>query len=219
MEKDPGYLANLLAQDRVTRLRLREGNWNVRASAGMMFQRQWFKVIDAVPSGWIQAIRFWDRAATKPSETNKDPDWTRGIKLYKYPNNSFVIVDLKSERDTPGQIENLIRNTASHDSYNTRIMSQQDPGSAGVSEAENFVRMLSGYDVRTVVFNKDKITRAKPVSAQCEVGNVSVLRAAWNEELFRELENFPEGKHDDIVDVLSGGFNELSGGLSLADIL
>lgn len=219
MEKDPNYLSNLRALSRVDRLRLEMGNWDVRASAGNMFRKEWFPVIDAVPAGWISAIRFWDRGATKVNEVNKDPDWTRGLKLLRYPNNTFLIADLKSIRDTPGQVEGLIRNVASHDSVNVRIVSQQDPGSAGVSEAMHFTRMLSGYDVRTVVISKDKLTRAKPVSAQCEAGNISVIRAPWNEEFFQELENFPDGRHDDIVDVLSGAFNELSGGFSIMDVM
>lgn len=219
MEKDPGYLANLLAQDRVTRMRLHKGNWKVRASAGSMFKREWFRVVDAVPAGWIRIVRFWDRAATKPHEGNKDPDWTRGLKMYKYPNGRYLIADVKSTRDTPGQVEILIKNTASHDTSATAIRSQQDPGSAGVAEAAYFVTMLAGYDVGTIVFNKDKVTRAKPVSAQSEVGNIEVLRGAWNDEFFTELENFPDGVHDDIVDTLSGAFNELSGGFSIADVL
>ncbi len=219
MQKDPAYLSNLLAQDRVTRGRLLDGNWNIRVSAGSLFRREWFTIVDAVPAGWVKSMRFWDRAATKPNESNRDPDWTRGLKLYKYPDNRFVVVDLKSMRDTPGNVENLIKATASHDTRQTKIMSQRDPGSAGISEADNFTRMLSGFDVSTVVYNKDKVTRAKPVSAQCEAGNIAVLRAAWNEEFFTELENFPDGAHDDIVDVLSGAFNEQSGGFSLADAM
>lgn len=157
--------------------------------------------------------------STKPHEGNKDPDWTRGLLLYKYPNNTFVVADLKSMRDTPGQVENFIKNVASHDSTSVRVMSQQDPGSAGVGEAENFVRMLAGYDVRTVVLSKDKVTRAKPVSAQAEVGNIKVLRApSWNGDFFTELENFPVGAHDDVVDVLSGSFNELTTGGSIIDV-
>jgi predicted phage terminase large subunit-like protein len=219
LAKDPAYLANLLALSRVERLRLLGGNWNVREAAGMMFQREWFPIIDAVPGGWIQCVRYWDRAATKPSESNRDPDWTRGLKLYKYPNNTFVVVDLKSIQDTPGKVEILVKTTASHDSYAVPIAGEQDPGSAGVADAENFVRMLSGYDVRVRRPTQDKVTRAKPVSAQCEAGNVRILRATWNEAFFSELENFPDGSHDDIVDVLSGAFNELSGGLSIADVL
>lgn len=219
MEKDPSYLANLRALSRVDRLRLEKGNWNVRASAGMMFRREWFQVLDAIPAGWISAVRFWDRAGTKPNPENKDPDWTRGLKLLRYPNGKFLVADLKSMRDTPGQVEGFIRNVASHDSSNVRIVSQQDPGSAGVSEAAHFVRMLAGFDVRTIIISKDKLTRAKPVSAQCEAGNIDVLRAPWNEDFFREIENFPESKHDDIVDVLSGSFNQLCTGFSILDVL
>lgn len=223
MKKDPSYLANLLAQNRVDRLRLLGGNWNVRATAGMLFQREWFPVVEAIPGGFSQAVRFWDRAATKPNENNKDPDWTRGLLLLKYPNGRFCVADLKSMRDTPSKVEDLIRNVASQDSTSVRIKSQQDPGSAGVMEGEYFVRMLAGYDVSTETMPKDKVTRAKPVSAQCEVGNVMVKRAPWNEEFFSELENFPPPEdgvgHDDIVDTLSGAFNDLCEGRSLADIL
>jgi predicted phage terminase large subunit-like protein len=219
LEKDPSYLSNLLALNRVDRMRLRFGNWNVRPVAGMLFRREWFPIVDAIPSGWISAVRFWDRAATEPSETNPDPDWTRGGLLYKYPNGTFVFADMRSIQATPGVVEDLIKNTAAFDTQAVRIKSQQDPGSAGVHEAEYFIRMLAGYDVRVETMPKDKVTRAKPVSAQCEAGNVKVLRAPWNKEFFSELESFPEGAHDDQVDVLSGAFNELCGGLSIADVL
>lgn len=220
MKKDPTYLSNLLALSRVDRLRLREGNWNIRPSAGTVFKREWFPIVDSIPGGWTQILRFWDRAATKPNEVNKDPDWTRGLKMYKYPNDTYCVADLRSMRDTPGQVESLVKTVATHDGPSVRIMSQQDPGSAGVSEAENFIKMLAGYDVSVMVTSKDKVTRAKPASAQAEWGNIYVLRAPWNEEFFSEVENFPDADHDDIVDVLSGAFNELSGsGASLADAL
>lgn len=220
MNKDPAYLGNLLAQSRVDRERLHGGNWNIRPSAGLIFREEWFPIVDHIPGGWTRIIRFWDRAATKPNETNKDPDWTRGLLLYAYPNGTYCVGDLKSMRDTPGQVEGLIKTTATHDSVSVEIMSQQDPGSAGVSEAENFVKMLSGYYVRTMLTSKDKVTRAKPASAQAERHNIMVKRAPWNKDFFNELENFPDGAHDDIVDTLSGAFNELNGGgFSIADVL
>lgn len=218
MEKDPSYLANLRALNRVDRLRLEGGNWNVRATAGMLFQREWFRVLDAVPGGWTNAVRFWDRAASVPTPESPDPDWTRGLKLLRYPNGTYLVADLRSAQDRPGRIEDLIKNVASHDGPQIRIMSQQDPGSAGVGEAEHFIRMLAGYDVRTEVMPRDKITRAKPVSAQAEGGSIYVLRAPWNDAFFAEVENFGEEcKHDDIVDTLSGAFNHLSGSGSLLD--
>ncbi len=219
MKKDPTYRSKLRALSRVDRLRLEGGNWNIRPSAGEIFQKQWFPVVDAIPSGWIQVMRFWDRAATKPNEKNNDPDWTRGLKMYKYPNGSYLVADIKSIRSTPGQVEALIKTVASQDGWECEIVSQQDPGSAGVSEALNFVTMLPGFVVRTVVISRDKVTRAKPVSAQAEVGNIIVLRAPWNDEFFKELEDFPDYGHDDQVDVLSGAFNELAVGGSAFDNL
>ncbi len=219
MRKDPDYLGNLLALGRVDQARLLGGDWLARPAAGTIFRREWFPVVDSVPGGWIQIVRFWDRAATKPNETNKDPDWTRGLKLYEYADGTYCVGDLKSLQDTPGQVELLVKAVASHDGTAVKIRSQQDPGSAGVAEAENFIKMLRGYDVDCSTSSKDKVTRAKPVSAQAQWQNVKVLRAPWNEDFFTELENFPDGAHDDIVDVLSGAFNELGGGLSLADVL
>jgi predicted phage terminase large subunit-like protein len=219
MQKDPAYMSNLLALNRVDRARLLDGNWNIRVTAGSLFKEEWFPIVNAIPGGWIQVIRFWDRAATKVSESSRDPDWTRGLKLYKYPDGTFCIGDIKSLRDTPGKVEKLVLSVASHDGQSVSIMSQQDPGSAGVSEAEHFITMLSGYEVRTEVMPKDKVTRAKPVSSQAEQGNIKVLRAPWNRDFFSELENFPDGPHDDQVDVLSGAFNALAGGLSTVDAM
>lgn len=223
MKKDPAYLGNLLALNRVDRMRLKEGNWNVRAQAGMLFQREWFTILDHVPSGFIRQCRYWDRAATKPSERNKDPDWTRGLKMFNYPNGTFMVVDLRSMQDTPLQVERLITQTASYDTTTCPQIGEQDPGSAGVADAQRFVSILAGYEARIRKPTADKYTRAKPVSAQCEIGNVFVLRAPWNDAFFQELENFSdddtEYAHDDIVDVLSGAFNELAGGYSILDVL
>ncbi len=60
--------------------------------------------------------------------------------------------------------------------------------------------------MKTVKATQDKVTRALPASSQAETGNIKILQAPWNEDFFRELENFPEGTHDDIVDALSGAF-------------
>lgn len=211
MKKNPEYMANLRALSRVERLRLLGGNWNIRATAGNVFRREWFPILDAVPHGWTRCLRYWDRAATEPNPENKDPDWTRGVKMYSYPNGTFLIADVRSIRSTPGRVEAFIKTVASHDGPGVEIMSQTDPGSAGKAEAEYFIRMLRGYVVSTETLTKDKVTRAKPLSAQAEVGNIFVLRGDWNEDFFTEYENFPDGAHDDQVDGGSGAFNKLSG--------
>lgn len=204
LERDPGYLASLKALSRFEREQLLMGNWNVRPTSGMFFQRSYFNVIDVLPRN-LTFVRYWDRAATKKTENN-DPDFTVGLKLAKDKDGVFYVCDVVRLQESPLQVQNAIKNTASQDAVGCKIGIEQDPGQAGVSEVDLLIRMLSGYAVKAYKTTKDKITRASPVSAQAEAGNIRVLRGPWNEDFFRELENFPEGAHDDIVDALSGAF-------------
>ncbi len=208
MQKDPSYKANLDALPRVERLRLKDGNWNVESAAGIYFHRSWFQVVDALPAD-ARSIRYWDRASTEVTDANasRDPDWTVGLKLLKDKHGIFYIADVARFRHSPLKVEQAVLNTARQDTVKTTVGIEQDPGSAGVADANNYMRLLAGFHVKTCKPTQDKITRALPVSAQCEAGNVKILRAKWNEDLFSELENFPDGAHDDQVDALSGAFN------------
>lgn len=204
LDADPGYLANLNALNRVERERLLHGNWNVRPTSGMFFKREYFQVIDVLPRN-LTFCRYWDRAATRKNENN-DPDFTVGLKLAKDKDGIFYVCDIVRLQESPLYVQNAIKNTTTQDGPNTKIGIEQDPGQAGVSEVDLLIRMLSGFNVKPYKVMKDKVTRASPVSAQSEAGNIRILRGIWNEDFFRELENFPEGAHDDIVDALSGAF-------------
>lgn len=213
LQSDPTYRSNLAALQRVDRERLQKGNWNVRAEAGMFFQKGWFTEIPVMYADdqVRRRIRSWDRAATKPSETNPDPDWTAGVRIAQLHDGRYVIEDVICVQDTPLGIERLIKNTAVQDGTEVEIIGQQDPGSAGVSEVGNFTRMLAGFVVHVEKTTTDKETRAKPVSAQCEHGNVLILQGEWNDGFYKEAESFPtKGVHDDRVDALSVGFNKLA---------
>lgn len=204
LDIDPGYLANLHALPRVERERLLNGNWNIKPSAGLYFQKGYFEIVDAVPSN-RNAVRYWDRAATKKTDTN-DPDFTVGIRIEKDINNILYITDMVRIQDSPLGVQTVIKNTAIRDGITVRIGIEEDPGQAGIADAEHLTRLLQGFNVKRNKVMKDKVTRATPVSAQAEAGNIKVLKSKWNEEFFKELENFPEGSHDDIVDALSGAF-------------
>jgi len=104
----------------------------------------------------------------------------------------------------------LLRNTAAQDGKPVRIGFGQDPGQAGKSQAQHLVRALDGFTVTPAPESGDKLTRFGPFSSQCRAGNVKIRRGAWNEELFRVLEGFPELAHDDEVDACSGALEMLN---------
>jgi predicted phage terminase large subunit-like protein len=104
----------------------------------------------------------------------------------------------------------LLRNTAEQDGKRVRIGFGQDPGQAGKSQAQHLVRALDGFTATPAPESGDKLTRFGPFSSQCRAGNVKIRRGAWNEELFRVLEGFPELAHDDEVDACSGASEMLN---------
>jgi predicted phage terminase large subunit-like protein len=201
---DPGYRAKLLSLPRVERERLLNGNWKIRAAAGLIFNRAWCQVVDAVPTGLV-VKRGWDLAATPKTESN-DPDWTCGVKLGRSADGGYYVLDHRRIRTTPAGVERYLANTAAEDGPDVEVALPQDPGQAGKSQAAALVRALEGFTVRATPESGDKVTRFGPFSAQAEAGNVYVLRAPWNEAWFSSLEGFPTAAHDDDADATSRAF-------------
>lgn len=217
LKNDPGYLANLLAQPLIERERLLKGNWKVRASAGKVYNREWFEIVDSIGNGGLD-IRFWDLAATvekvKAKGKKNDPDYTATVKM-RYKNNVWTITDAYQIKAAPAQVEKLVFQVAELDAREAkqngtryRLRWEIEPGSASRRENARWVRVLKGLDAKGVPSRVDKLQRALACSAQAEFGNVKMLRAPWNNELLTNLHGFPDLPHDDLFDAVSGAFNE-----------
>jgi predicted phage terminase large subunit-like protein len=212
LEKDPAYLSNLKALPLVERERLLFGNWNVKWQAGNFFRRIWFgQPLDAMPADIVSRCRFWDRAASE-QKTGTDPDATVGLLLAKTRQGLYIIEDVVRIFATPFQVEIEMGHCALRDGKSTVIGFMQDPGSAGKYESGAASRALDGYVIKIMPAGgaASKEVRARPISSQCESGNVKLLRANWNEAFLKESESFPSGRHDDQVDALSGAHATLT---------
>ena len=185
---------------------------------GGMFKIHWFDPVHAVPvSG--RRVRYWDRAATVEKNGN-DPDYTVGVKLCRDADNVLYIEDIVRMRASSLEVQKTIVATAKSDGFRCRIGLEQDPGSAGKSEVEYLIRQLQGFVATPYKVSKDKITRASPASAQAEAGNIKMLIANWNQDFLNEIAGFPFGKHDDIIDALSGAFEmQVNRGLDYASFV
>lgn len=205
------YVTELNRLQLVDRLQLRDGNWLVKPGRGMYFKRGWFKSVPVGPASG-ERIRYWDRAGTAETEGAKrkktGPDWTVGLKLCK-SDGVYYVEHVVRLRGTPHDVQNVVQETAKIDGKHVQIGIEQDPGQAGIADADAYVRLLDGYDVRRYPARQDKITRCKPASAQAEGGNFRIVEGTWNQVFLDELESFPEGSHDDQVDALSGAHTSL----------
>lgn len=222
MQKDPGYKANLMALSEVDMQRLLAGNWKIRPTAGKIFNRAWFEIVDAVPAGG-EECRGWDFAATERKMAKADPDYTAGVKIRRV-NGIYYVMDCVAVQEGPTETDRLFVNTAQQDITIARqsgtehyVRFEQEPGAAAIRDAMRLVGLLDGFDVAAVRSGSDKITRAKAFAAQAKAGNVKVLRGEWNEMWLHHMHGQPDLPHDDIMDGSSLAYNELIAGSAKAE--
>lgn len=213
LEANPEYMANLRALIEVDMERLLKGNWKIKACAGKYFLRTQITLIDAVPNDIIMWCRAWDLAATDEDE-NGDADFTAGVLMGLRKRGTVVVLDVINQRIKAGDVQKLVHITSQLDrqkygfQYVVRV--PQDPGQAGKVLAGQYIKLLTGFNVKSLPVSGSKELRATPFAAQWQNGNVEVLKADWNEEYFSQLESFPESTHDDMVDASSDAFDELA---------
>jgi len=218
LDTNETYLSNLKALPLVERERLLNGNWNIQAESGKFFNKDWLNVIDSneIPEKGVEC-RFWDFAATAPSRKNKDPDYTVGVKIRKIDHEYFII-DVVRIRENPAEVQRIFKETAITDKalaedlgLQYKIRWEEEGGSSGKHETYRLQSLLAGFDSRGVRSTGSKEIRAKPLAVQCEIGNVKLKKADWNEAYLNELHMFTDStaKHDDMVDGSSGAFTAL----------
>ena len=227
LKHNPGYLGSLKAMSEFDQEQLLKGNWKIRQAVGHYFKRSKLSMLNTTPIDIIRWVRAWDLAATAPGENDENDGlpqalrnysrkdnsaYTAGVLLGKRKNGRIFIADVINVRENGADVRQLILNTARSDTalYGRVIIRlPQDPGQAGKDQAQSFVRMLGGYNVSVALETGDKVTRAEPFSSQWLAGNVDVLVSDWNDEYFRQLENFPVGKLKDMVDASANAYLEL----------
>lgn len=223
LERDPAYLARLMATNYIDRMRLlgdaqRGGNWKIRPEAGKVFNRAWFEVIDPgqVPFGGLEG-RGWDFAATIRSLKNDDPDFTASIRMKKF-RGVYYILDLTNDRLPAGEVRGFMNAITRQDWGMTNAVQylarwEEEPGSASIRESLDIVRELRqaipNLNCAGIKSTGDKLSRWKAFSTAASNGNVKVVRGAWNEAFLSALHGQPDLEHDDIPDAASVIYNAL----------
>lgn len=217
LKNNPGYLANLLAQPRVNQLRFLHGSWTARPEGAGFFNRDWIKIVDAPPVNPIARVRSWDLAASVPSETNPNPDWTAGVKMSRDRYGTYCIEDVNRFRKLSDGVLREIIVTASNDGLgDTLVTIPKDPGAGGKTANAFFIRTLAenGIAAKSVVVSghTGKVQKFLPFCSYAESGGVTMVRGDWNEDFLTELEFFigDRNQKDDQVDGTSDAFNTLS---------
>jgi predicted phage terminase large subunit-like protein len=172
------------------------------AKEGAFFKVGQIEIVDAVPAT-LRTCRAWDLAASLKG------DYTAGVKIGVDDKGVYYVLDVVRGQWLPDERNAIMKQTAKIDGRQTRIRLAQDPGQAGVDQAQSLIRMLTGYIVAAERISGSKEVRADSFASQVNAGNVKALNAPWNPVFIEELRQFPLGKNDDQIDAASDAFQSL----------
>lgn len=175
---------------------------------GSWFTVDWLPVIDPadVPADVSEGKRGFDFAAS----AHKKSDQTASARVGRSASTKkFYLWHTAAIRGGPGDVESFLKRQHADDPTTIDWSIPEDPGT-GKLYADYVVREIApGRYVKTSPEAKDKVTRAKPVSAQAEHGNFVIVRHPGWESARSEMVEFPYGDHDDVVDAVSRAFAAL----------
>ena len=223
---DPGFYAQQLAMYSDGWLREQELFGKFVSSGGSLGNRDWFngKILDSEPfiprgaAGKVSKVRYWDMAASEKKmkltgKNSGNPDSTVGTKLIR-DYSKFIIADQVSIREKWSGIIDAIIQTAYMDGKDVPIYIEQEPASGGKNQVAAIMMIpeLAGFTIKAHDPRKmgDKIMRSQPWFAKVEAGLVYLVRGPWNSAFLNQFANFPDTRHDDLVDSVSGCFAILS---------
>lgn len=184
---------------------------------GTFFQRDWFPVVDALPSG-AKLVRYWDLAASRKDSAC----FTSGVlmgKLGTGESSRYFVVDVIRGKWMPAERNDVMLQTAQGDSKRPgfeRTYFEEPIYDKEKAAMRAIMAKLSGFPVApdkvSGVGAGSKEVRAEPVAGAAKARLVSIVAASWNAAYLTEMEGFPKGQYKDQVDSSSGAFNKLAVG-------
>ncbi|HRJ40437.1 MAG TPA: terminase family protein [Caldilineaceae bacterium] len=176
-----------------------------RAIEGTLFQRSWFRVVDALASVAYR-VRYWDKAATQGGGA-----YTSGVRIGIDQQGWVTVEDVQRGQWSTQERRAVMLQTAQADAalFGNQVVVciEQEPGSSGVDSVQDEIRLLAGFPIYADRPSGNKDVRLLPFQAQAEAGNVRMLRAAWNRPYLDELAAIPNGRYRDQGDASSGAYN------------
>lgn len=192
-------------------------NWNSayqqrpRPRGGNLINRAWFPIVDQMPPG-AKILRFWDFASTPKLKSKKnDPDFTAGG-LVGFKDKILYIGNVTTTRDTPFNIEALVKQTAFLDDAlhgEVRQYWEEEGGASGKHMSEHYMSILAAHWRQAYRVGKNKEFYIDLLANKAEAGEVRLVKGKWLGEVhdgntfLDEAEEYPKGRHDDRIDAVA----------------
>ncbi len=173
---------------------------NPQPEGGNIVQGKWFDIID--PSTLNRdfnehPIKFYlDTAETE----KQDGDFSAICSAFKKDNFVYIANVVKVKKEFH-ELCKFIPIFTSENQYSQNSSIKVEPKSSGKSVVSQLRNTTQLNIVEMEPPKDDKTARLKSITPMLEARRVKLLKGSWNDSLIQSLEVFPNGQHDDDVDV------------------
>lgn len=172
-------------------------------AGGGMYKTEWWQYYKILPPTFDRIIQAID-SAQKTKEMN---DFTVIQTWGKYQNKIYLIDQVRGKWEAPDLRKIALSQYAKH-KPNSVLIEDKSSGSSLIQD----LRRAESIPIKAVQVHTDKVSRAFEVVSFIESGYVYLPdNSEFLSDLILECSRFPNGKHDDQVDVLNMAIKELLG--------
>lgn len=178
------------------------------ANEGNIIKRDWLEIVDPHtlqrnPS--TSPIHFFiDSAYTE--KTENDPSAI--LACYLKDNQLFIIGVEEVYLKFPDLCRFIVQYVGRFD-YTNASMIFVEPKASGKSVVQTLVEETKLNIVEGKTPKDDKVTRVYAQTPRMESKRVKIVKGHWNEKFINQCLAFPNGLHDDMVDVLTASCDQL----------
>jgi predicted phage terminase large subunit-like protein len=171
---------------------------------GGEWKKNWFEIINKQSIPPIKWNMYIDGAYTK--DNANDPT---GIQIAgKYNNDYIILTSIDKYLEMPELLKfipEFIKAVAVQIS-----MIYVEPKASGKSIAQLIKQQtkLNIAEIKSDFVQMSKIERARSVSPFIESGRVKLIEGSWNEHYLQQIAMFPNGKHDEHIDLTCYGIEK-----------
>jgi len=170
---------------------------------GGEWRKDWFRIVDKieVPFESLKWELIIDGAYTK--DTKNDPS---GFQIGAKWNNDYVIWSSIDKYLEMPELIKFIPNHIASSGVDVKL-SLVEPKASGKSIVQ-IIRQQTKVnisEIKTTFVNSSKIENARACSHFIEGGRVILVKGSWNEAFLHQIAIFPNGKHDEHIDLTCYG--------------
>lgn len=165
---------------------------------GGIIKKEWFNVVRSLREESLMTWNF----VIDPAYTSKENNDPSALLCYSIYENEYYIRCVEEKYMEFPELVKYIQLFCERNGYDRRSKIYVEPKASGKSIVQTLKRNTRLNIIESKPPSKDKVARISDVVNIIESGRVNIIEGMWNDNFLSQCAQFPNARHDDMVDCL-----------------